>query len=125
MNEIQMREVAKTMLEDQNSPILKAELRHEADGTPYFVILQDQGIAGTKKFGFSMGMLERKAEFLIAEEKAKEAALKTGKETAKAGKKAGKKVESTGETEAEKKVESTGDNQAEIGEESKAPDEEG
>lgn len=49
---------AASLLEDQVSPVIKAGLRYEADGTPYFVILQDQGIKGTKKFRFGIPQLE-------------------------------------------------------------------
>ena len=52
MDERKLIDVAKALLEDQESPILKAEMRREGDGTRYVAILQDQGIGGVKKFIF-------------------------------------------------------------------------
>ncbi len=61
MDEKQLIEDAISLLEDQMldvHPLLKQELRYEADGTPYIVLIQDQGIGGVKKFRFSPEEIE-------------------------------------------------------------------
>ncbi len=67
MDEKQLIEDAINLLEDQTSLILKAEVRYEADGTPYVVLLQDQGIGGVKKFRFAPEEIETRLAAMRAE----------------------------------------------------------
>ncbi len=86
MDEKKLIQDAISLLEDQMldvHPLLKQEMRYEADGTPYVVLIQDQGIGGVKKFTYPVAELEALAATVEAERRAKEAQAKAA-EKAKA-----------------------------------------
>ena len=105
MDEKKLIQFAISLLEDQMldvHPLLKQEIRHEADGTPYVVLLQDQGIGGVKKFIYPVAELETRAAMIEIERKVKEAQAKAvEKAKAEAEKDARKaKAKEAGEEEA-------------------------
>ena len=105
MDEKKLIQFAISLLEDQMldaHPLLKQELRREADGTPYVVLLQDQGIGGVKKFTYPVAELEARATKIEAERKVKEAQAKAAEKVKAAAEKDASKAKAkeAGEEEA-------------------------